>query len=116
MAMPVFTLSQVLAEEINAVFVALNGFGQDDVDVEDMSDIAVFGTVAFPVGIDALLYEKIIHGLGARAEEVLAGGGDEGCGIVAGDGLQNTEAGIVIGQVLTQIIQLDALSGRCGDF
>ena len=100
----------MLAEELDTVFVAADRVGQKDIDVEDMTDLfVILCAIAFPCGIDALLGEEIVHGLGAGAEEILTGGGNISRWIVPGDGFQYPEPGVVIGELFAQIIQLQAL-------
>ena len=69
-----------------------------------MIDPQILSAVAFPFGVNALFREEIVHGLGAGAQEVPTGGGDEGRWVVSGDGLQNSEAGIIIGELLAKVI------------
>ena len=71
----------------------------------------VLRAIAFPCGINSFFREEVIHGLGTGAEEILAGSGDIGWRVTAGDGLHDPEAGIVIGKPLAQIVELDTLSG-----
>jgi hypothetical protein len=99
--MTVFACSQVLAEERNAVFVAGDGLWENDIDVEHMPHIRiVLRAIAFPCSINSFFREEVIHGLGTGAEEILAGSGDIGWRVTAGDGLHDPEAGIVIGKPL----------------
>ena len=69
----------------------------------------LFPAVAAPLGFHAFFRQKCMHGLGTVPEKVMAGGGDEGRGIVVRDVFQHPEPGIIGRQLLAQIIQMQSL-------
>ena len=96
--------SEIPPEKFCRIVVAQLRFRKGDVHMEYMANpFVAFRAVAAPLGFHAFFRQECMHGLGTVPEKVMAGGGDEGRGVLVRDVFQHPEPGIIGRQFLTKL-------------